>query len=233
MKKTIVTLLISAAIALPAMAQESKENSNYIEVQGRAEEEVVPDEIYLRIVIDEKEFKTSLDAVEKEMIKKLSAIGIDVEKDLEVQNIFSSLQKRFLKSDNVVATKTYVLKVASATQADKAFGVFDQMKIANVRFERAQLSKKHPVFVKLYIKAAVNAKTNAAAIAQGLDVKVGRAIFAQSSYNNFPVVYAQPRMMLSKAMEMDSMGGNGEESPELNFKKIKVECTLQARFIIE
>lgn len=49
-----------------------------------------------------------------------------MEKDLEVQNIFSSLQKRFLKSDNVVATKTYVLKVATATQADKAFGVFDQ-----------------------------------------------------------------------------------------------------------
>lgn len=233
MKKSIVTLLIAAAITLPVMAQESKENSNYIEVQGRAEEEVVPDEIYLRIVIDEKEFKTSLDAVEKEMIKKLSAIGIDVEKDLEVQNIFSSLQKRFLKSDNVVATKTYVLKVGSAAQADKAFGVFDQMKIANARFERAQLSKNHPVFVELYTKAAVNAKVNAAAIAQGLDVKAGRAIYAQSSYNNYPTLYAQPRMMLSKAMEMDSMGANGEESPELNFKKIKVECTLQARFIIE
>lgn len=233
MKKSIVTLLIAVAIALPAMAQESKENSNYIEVQGRAEEEVIPDEIYLRIVIDEKEFKTSLDAVEKEMIKKLTAIGIDVEKDLEVQNIFSSLQKRFLKSDNVVATKTYVLKVGSATQADKAFGVFDQMKIANVRFERAQLSKNHPIFVELYTKAAVNAKANAAAIAQGLEVKVGRAIYAQSNYNNYPAVYAQPRMMLSKAMELDSMGANGEESPELNFKKIKVECTLQARFIIE
>ena len=52
--------IIAAAVvltALPAMAQYEEKFPSYIQVNGRAEREIAPDEFYLSIVINERESK--------------------------------------------------------------------------------------------------------------------------------------------------------------------------------
>ena len=115
MKKTIV---LAAALLIAAGASAQEKNfldKPYIEVTGKADMEVTPDEIYVRIVINEKDNKgkVSVEQQEKEMFRRLKAAHIDIEKDLVVQDMSSDLQTYFLRKNAILSTKTYQLKVLS------------------------------------------------------------------------------------------------------------------------
>ena len=56
MKKWFLLAAV-AVLALPALAQQQEAFPSYIQVTGRSEMEVAPDEFYLSIVIDEKDSK--------------------------------------------------------------------------------------------------------------------------------------------------------------------------------
>ena len=119
MKKTIV---LAAALLIAAGASAQEKNfldKPYIEVTGKADMEVTPDEIYVRIVINEKDNKgkVSVEQQEKEMFRRLKAAHIDIEKDLVVQDMTSDLQTYFLRKNAILSTKTYQLKVSSAAQS--------------------------------------------------------------------------------------------------------------------
>ena len=93
--KKLLALFAASLFALTLAAQEKNFiDEPYIEVTGKAEMEVVPDRIYLRIVINEKDNKgkVSVEQQEKEMFKQLKSIGIDLEKQLSVQDMSSDLQ---------------------------------------------------------------------------------------------------------------------------------------------
>ena len=93
-------LMIAAAALLlsaPLFAQEKNFiDQPYLEVNGRAEMEVAPDEIYVRITINEQDSKGKVTVLqqEKDMVRRLKDLGIDVEKKLVVQDMSSDLFKR-------------------------------------------------------------------------------------------------------------------------------------------
>ena len=92
MKKTVLLFVLFLGTLTLGMAQ-SKENNfldqPYIEVTGTAMMEVVPDEIYVKIILREKDQrgKTELEQQEKKLFQTLQKVGIDVKKDLAVRNI--------------------------------------------------------------------------------------------------------------------------------------------------
>ena len=88
---------------------------------GKADREVTPDEIYVRIVINEKDNKgkVSVEQQEKEMFRRLKAAHIDIEKDLVVQDMSSDLQTYFLRKNAILSTKTYQLKSPAPRSSDK------------------------------------------------------------------------------------------------------------------
>ena len=121
MKRRFVTMVCAVAAMLiicPALsAQES--SKDYIEVIGKAEKKVKPDEIKLHIVIDENDIakNRTLNNLEKNIIKSLESLGIDVQKNLNVVDLSSNLQKFLLKKDDTQMRKEYDLKTTSASQA--------------------------------------------------------------------------------------------------------------------
>ena len=142
MKKTIV---LAAALLIAAGASAQEKNfldKPYIEVTGKADMEVTPDEIYVRIVINEKDNKgkVSVEQQEKEMFRRLKAAHIDIEKDLVVQDMSSDLQTYFLRKNAILSTKTYQLKVSSAAQLGQAFEALQAAGIADVNIERTDVS---------------------------------------------------------------------------------------------
>ena len=64
-------------------------DQNYIEVKGIAKLEIVPNEIYLTIHIDEKDTKNkeSVEVLEKQMFSALKKAGVNLEK--QVYNCFA------------------------------------------------------------------------------------------------------------------------------------------------
>ena len=132
---------------------------NYIEVSGRAEKELSPDEIYLDITITEKDNrgKVSIERQEKSLFKRLASIGIDLTKDLQISDISSSLEKFFLKKNAILLTKSYVLKVNGTSQLTALFEQLEQEGITDVKITRTALSnfeqvKKEKRRKKLFFK---------------------------------------------------------------------------------
>ena len=73
MKKLILMAAV-ALMALPAAAQMQEAFPSYIQVNGRAEKEITPDEFYLSIVINERDSKgkISVESQQRDMIAALT-----------------------------------------------------------------------------------------------------------------------------------------------------------------
>ena len=122
MKKTVLLLVLFLGTLALGMAQ-SKENDfldqPYIEVTGTAMMEVVPDEIYVKIILREKDQrgKTELEQQEKKLYQTLQKVGIDVKKDLAVRNMAGNRYK--LKSGAMKLRKEYVLLLHDVNTLDR------------------------------------------------------------------------------------------------------------------
>ncbi len=108
MKKTMKTTLtiLSLFISILAFSQTGEKNfidQNYIEVTGTAEMEIVPDQIYLNIILNESDIKgkITLENLEKSMIKKLDTLGIDLNKDLAIIDLASNFKYYFIKENKI------------------------------------------------------------------------------------------------------------------------------------
>lgn len=105
MKKVMMFFLV-LLMTIPLFAQQkSFLDQPYIEVTGRAEMEVMPDEIYVTITIDEQCMKGKIPVLqqEKNMVARLQSLGIDVEKQLVVLKMVTDLGKR----NEAVTSKMY------------------------------------------------------------------------------------------------------------------------------
>ena len=87
MKKLIIVICLFSYTSI--IAQSGVKNfidQNYIEITGIVETEITPDEIYLSIIINEKDKKGKISVEQQEtaMIKKLKQLGIDLKKDFYI-----------------------------------------------------------------------------------------------------------------------------------------------------
>ena len=92
----MILLAAVALMAMPVFAQQDEAYKSFIQVNGRAEKEVAPDQFYLSIVINEidSKGKISVESQQRDMVAALKRIGVDVEKSLKVANMSSSYFKR-------------------------------------------------------------------------------------------------------------------------------------------
>lgn len=233
MRKILCMAVATLFIASAAQAQEPKEQ-NYIEVSARAEKQITPDEIYLTINLNElnSKGKISVEKQEADMIKALRGLKIDVEKDLTVQDLGSDLQKYFLRKDNILASKSYILKVSTATQAMAALEALNAVNISDISLLRTGISPQLEKQTKdeLLTEAAKKAKENAQILATAVGSQAGQVIYIQNYYN-----FAQPynfAMKTSRAMVAD--GANVYESaPVLEVSKTPVSVNVTCRFQIK
>ena len=228
---TVAALLLFSANIVSAQ-EKNFIDTPYIEVTGKAEMEVVPDEIYVGITINEKDNKgkVSVDQQEQEMFKQLKEIGIDVEKDLVVQDMSSNLQSFFLRKDAILTSKSYQLKVNSATQLGKAFQALQAAGISDVRIERTDISNIDELRQEVRVKAIQAAKRNAEVLAEANGQKARWAIYIQDyGFNMRP--YSNVMFAKSAQVAMDE-AVVAAPMPQLEFQKIKIEHSVMARFIL-
>lgn len=124
MKKTLVLIQLLLPLALSAQPlQKNFIDQNYVEVTGRSEMKVVPDQIDIQIIINEGEGKgkPSLADLEKQMIKALTEIGIDPKEDLVVKDLASNFRNFLFLNTDIRLSKEYVLTVDEAKKAARVF----------------------------------------------------------------------------------------------------------------
>lgn len=232
MKGWIVTVAaLCCCVALEAQQTKNFIDQPYVEVNGRAEMEVVPDEIYLRIVITEKDNKgkVSVEQQQQSMIKALKAAGIEVDKALSVADMSSDLQSFFLRKDAVLATKTFQLKVNSAEQLAKVFQALQSTGVSDVNLTRTTVSNLEELQQQVRREAAQNAQKDAQVLAEAIGQKIRQAIYIQDFGFNTP--RALPVMFAKSAAVANDELAEGA-APPLEFQKIKIEHSVLIRFTL-
>ena len=78
MKKWMI-LAAAVVLAAPVFAQTQEAFPSYIQVNGRSQMEVTPDEFYLSIVINERESKgkITVETQQRQMIDALKKLGVE------------------------------------------------------------------------------------------------------------------------------------------------------------
>ena len=107
MEKLILTILFFLTIFKGQAQTKSFLDQPYLEVMGSADSLVTPNEIFIKILITEKDTKdkTSVEEQEIKMVNVLKGIGVDVEKNLTASDMVSNFRTYILKSMDILKCK--------------------------------------------------------------------------------------------------------------------------------
>ena len=229
MKRFILAAAV-ALLALPAAAQVQEAFPSYIQVNGRAEREIAPDEFYLQIVINERDSKgkVSVESQQRDMIAALKRLGVNVEKQLKVANLSSE----FFKKNTSVATAKYQLQLGSSAVVGKGWQALDGLGISNVSILKVSHSQLERYKSEVRVEAMRNAKQNAATLAEAIGQTIGKCFYVYDSNNDVMPVFYNNMAVMRSAKAFDAAEAAAEEEP-LDFKTIKLQYSVQAKFVLE
>lgn len=205
----------------------------YIEVSGSADTLVTPNEIYISIVLSEKDTRDRVPMEEQEqnMVTALKSLGLNTEKDLTTSDMTSNFKFYLLKSKDIIKTKLYTLKVTDAVTASQVFIKLEEIGISNSSIERVDHSDLDNLKNAMRTKAIVNAKARAIALTNPLNQGVGLAIHITDSENISQQL--QGRVAGIQIRGYGTLRENYKELPKIEFEKIKVTGSIHAKFLLK
>jgi hypothetical protein len=212
-KKKIAYLLLFAIISNTAFAQSRNFiDQPYLETTVKVDTLVVPDQIFMSIYINEGEDrnKISLEKQEKKMAVVLEGLGIDLKKQLKLQDLSSDFKNYFLKRKNVLKSKIYRLEVFDAVTAGQVLIALEAKGISNVQLIKTAYSKIKQLQIQIKSKA----------------------IYIRDEYYNSPV-YRDNRMAITaETVEEDSADKKFQKPIDIEFSKIKLQTVVSVKFAI-
>ena len=206
-------------------------NKPHLETSGKTDTSVVPDIIYISILITESDSKgkESIEELENKMLDIFKNLNIDIEKQLSISIFESDFKKFVFKQKDIIKTKSYSLIVHDAPTTSKVFEELEKEGISNLNVEKTEYSKMKELKIHLKSKAVVNAKQNAIALITPLGQKLGKAIFI-SDYQNHKI-YNGP--LINNRIQAYSSFATIKRNDLFSFKKIKIETEVSVVFEIE
>lgn len=230
-----VTQLVILFITLTTFSQEKNFiDKPYIEVDGKADTLVVPNRIYIDVIITEKDTKgkKSVEDLESEMFVKLKEFGIDVNKNVYMKDMASDFKKYFLKNTDIHKSKSYSILVYDATETTKVFIGLEEIGISNVSIEKTEHSEFNKIQLAINSKAIENAKATAESYLVPINQKVGKAIFVGRINIQNTLQGRVPGIRIRGASTLNDSKAKGYISP-IEFEKIKISSEVGVRFTIE
>ena len=230
------TFLIALAIIFGFGTAYAQQN-NTIETSVNVRKEVIPDEIFISITINEKDNKgkVSVEEQQKQMIKALASLGIDTKEALTVDNMGSTLKQNTLRKDNIFISKRYTLKVSAAKDASNAIQALKEIDIAQTYVSRVAISDSLEREVKnqLLAEAAQKAQENARILAEAVGCKAGKAVYMQNYYSFDTAAGSRMLTVAYKAANDSSSNMQEESAQELEVTKKSLNITVNCKFLLE
>jgi hypothetical protein len=234
-----ITFLIIGLIAISNTVFSQTKNFidlPYIETSAKVDTLVMPDRVYLTIILAEKDTKgkISVEELEEKMINRLTSIGIDLSKQLTVSDLSSNLKKYFLKQKDVLKAKSYSLLVYDAKTAMKVIVELEKDDISNISLEKTEYSDIENLKLQLKTKAILKAKENALVMANPLNQQVGKAIFISDSGKYSDDYTLQGHLAGVMVRGYSSVKKQSTlEDVDIEFHKIKVEMEINIKFQLD
>ena len=222
--------LLAAFISISTFggfAQNQKIKS--IEVQGKAERTVTPDEIYLRITL--KEYKSggtrvTMNKLESNLVNTLKRMKINRD-HLTVDNIYGyNWNWKKKKAEEYLATKSFRLKLGDVKSVNTLIDQLDPEGLNSVNVAEISHSRIDEIRLELKAEALKNAKNKAKYLLEAVDETLGSAVEIQEvNYGYESPIYARNR-----SFEAESVTAY---KSELEFKSIDIKSEFRVVFEIK
>jgi uncharacterized protein YggE len=233
MKKTFLAILLAIASFSGFSQTKNFIDQPMIEVQGSADSLVTPNQIFIRILLSEKDTKDKipLEETESKMVAALQGLGINTEKNLQTSDMLSNYRFYFLKKKDILKTKEYLLEVSTAAVASKVFIELENLDISNVSVDHVDHTDLETIRNSCRSKAIEAAKKKAVSLTQPIGQSVGNAIHITDNEASFQN-QLQGRVAGIQIRGYTSVG-QGKESPKIEFEKIKITTAVSVAFILK
>lgn len=218
-------------VALSVSAQQAETFPSYIEVNGVAEKEIAPNEIYLSITINERDSKgkISIDEQQRDMVAVLKKLGVKPAEQLKMLDLTSS----YFKRGNALAKAQYELKLTSAVEVACVWRALDELGISQVTVQKVSHTDIETFKKEVRADAMRAARDNARALAEAIDQKAGKcfwiADYSSPVKTTFAVANMKARGVMEESVSFDAI----VEEEGLEFQTINLQHRVQAKFVLE
>lgn len=218
-------------VALSVSAQQTETFPSYIEVNGVAEREVAPNEIYLSITINERDSKgkISIDEQQRDMVAVLKKLGVKPAEQLKMMDLTSS----YFKRGNALAKAQYELKLTSAVEVARVWRALDELGISQVTVQKVSHTDIETLKAEVRADAMRAARDNARALAEAIDQKAGKCFWIADYSSPVRTTYAVANMKARGVMEESVSFDAMVEEEGLEFQTINLQHRVQAKFVLE
>lgn len=234
----LISILFTTILAFGQSNNQTTEEKPYIEVVGKYEMEIIPDEIFIKIVIHEKyESRTKITIQEQEdsLKVKLKSIGIDLS-NLYLNDVNADFVKISWSKKDVLTKKDYTLKVSDAAEVKQVFQELENLQITDASISKVSHSKIDSLRKVVRIKAIKAAKEKAEYLLAAIDEQIGKPLIIRE---NMPQYYSQDTYRMNSRSNYSYMQVGGvsssygdKELEEIEFQKINLSTSIYIKFLI-
>ena len=232
-------LLLTIGLVFTTLTVVFGQNKNfidqpYIEVSGFGDTLVIPNQIFIKIIISERDSrdKISVEEQESKMILAFKSLNINTENNLTTSDMLSNYKFYFLKKKDIIKSKEYILKVTDAMTASKVFIQLEDLDISNTSIYKVEHTDLENIKNLCRTKAIENAKTKAIALTKPISQTIGNAIHISDNEANLEN-QLQGRIAGVQIRGYSSLDKGKYEVPKIEFEKIKVTATVSVKFLLK
>ena len=235
--KTVYLFMISAMMTLSSFAQNNvNPYPRTITVNGSAEMEITPDEIYVQVHLKEYDKKSggkvSIDKIRQDFLTAVRSLGLP-DTSITVSgydaNNYNPWWRKKNKKEDLHASITYQVKLRNTAQIDQLVDKLDDNATQNFYISRTTHSKLEEFRRNLKIQAVRAAREKADYLAEAGNAKVGVPITINEPGEYYQPYYgdmASNRMMKAEMAQQTS----APEQPQADFKKMKLRYEVNVVF---
>lgn len=231
--KIIFSLLFVSTLFIKAQDVEKRP---FIEVTGTSETEIVPDEIYITITLQEKGDSKDrpIEKQEEELKSNIKELGIELN-DLMLSTANADFRKIKAFKKDVVTAKSYILKVNSADMVDKVYKRLDKINVHDAYISKLNHSKITTLTAENREKAVVAAKNKAKTLATAVGNTIGGPISIIETMNTvdanpFSNNYYRGGYAGNVAQSFSSPEYSEGGGDDISFKKIKLRSSFLVKY---
>ena len=237
----ILAFLLSSLIGSAQLVQNPYPRT--ITVNGSAEMEIVPDEIYVQVILKEYDKKgvgkVPIESIRKDFLERMRKLGI-ADSLISITSYDGShlnpwINKKYRRSATIYSTANYQMKLRSSKQLDDVVAALDEQATDNFYIMRTATSRMAEHRNNLKMEAVRQAKIKAQNLAQAIGENIGVAVTINEPteyYQPYYGVYGRASNMMMKTQSVESMdmAAPQEEPNQPDFRKIKLKYDVMVVF---
>jgi uncharacterized protein YggE len=238
-KPLLLFLFTSIVTVSNSQNQNTAEEKPFIEITGIAEQEIVPDQIYISIIIREKyenKEKVTIESQEEKLKALLKEINISTN-NLYLSDANADFVKVKFRTKDVLTKKDYILKVTTATAVGQVFLQLEKLELNDANISKVSHSKIDSLKREIRITAIKAAKTKADYLLNAIGEQTGKPLIVrETNTGNNEYNYNRNSNVQVSSYSNTRFLDDGDkvlESEEIQFKKIKIQSSIYVKFLIK